>query len=267
MLQALLLAPLRLLYAAWAVAAFLVAGLSTLVLLLVLPRMQQRRAAARALARAFLAVAGMPLTVKFPERIPDGPVRGRLQPRQLPRRRRAHRRAAAALRLRDQARDGARSARRTPAAATRFAVRRALQPPSQRRGCPSRAAQRDQGSSLVFFPEGTFTRTPGLLKFHPGRSSPRCARVARWCRPWCAARAAALPPSGALPVPGRIELEILPPLGTGGGGRRSGGRAAATRAARNAILAALGEPDLTCCDDTGRPPHRARARSVPASRP
>ena len=51
--------PLRLLYAFYAVAAFLAVGLVTLVLLLVLPRIGQRRAAARWSARAFLALAGM----------------------------------------------------------------------------------------------------------------------------------------------------------------------------------------------------------------
>jgi hypothetical protein len=37
--------------------------------------------------------------------------------------------------------------------------------------------------------------------------------------------------------------------------------------ARSAILAALGEPDLTCCGDTDHPPDTAPARSAPASRP
>jgi len=36
--------------------------------------------------------------------------------------------------------------------------------------------------------------------------------------------------------------------------------------ARAAILRELGEPDLTCSDDTAPPPHTEHARSVPASR-
>ncbi len=77
----------------------------------------------------------------------------------------------------------------------------------------------------------------------------------------------ALPPTGGLPRPGRIELEILPPLA-----RRPPAAAEQTvpqlrDRARAAILAALGEPDLTCSDDTDRPPGTAPARSAPASRP
>src|SRR5437588_491351 len=71
------------------------------------------------------------------------------------------------------------------------------------------------GQSLVFFPEGTFTRTPGLLKFHTGAfvtaarvGCPVGPAVVRGTR-------RALPPSGALASPGRIELEILTPI-TGG---------------------------------------------------
>jgi len=267
MLQALLLAPLRLLYAAWAVAAFLVAGLSTLVLLLVLPHMQQRRAAARALARAFLAVAGMPLTVKFPERIPTGQcvvicnhasyLDGIVLTAALPpcftfviKREMAHFPLAGPLLRRLGSQFVERFDRHRSAADARRVLRNAT-----------------QGSSVVFFPEGTFTRTPGLLKFHLGAfvtavrvGCPLVPAVVRGTR-------RALPPSGALPLPGRIELEILSPLAPAAEADDPEAAPQLREAARNAILAALGEPDLTCCDDTGRPPDRARARSVPASRP
>ena len=72
MSRALILAPLRVLYSAWVLTAFLAVGLITLLLLLVLPRVAQRRAAARAAARAFLGVAGMPLHIRYPERLPPG---------------------------------------------------------------------------------------------------------------------------------------------------------------------------------------------------
>src|SRR5579862_3144959 len=71
-LRALALAPLRLLYAVWAALAFLAVGLSALLLLALLPGMGPRRAAGRACARAFFRLAGMPLTVRHAERIPDG---------------------------------------------------------------------------------------------------------------------------------------------------------------------------------------------------
>jgi 1-acyl-sn-glycerol-3-phosphate acyltransferase len=122
------------------------------------------------------------------------------------------------------------------------------------------------GHSLVFFPEGTFTHTPGLLKFHTGAfvsalraNCPLVPAVLRGTR-------RALPPSGALPRPGPILLELLPPLMP----RTAIGEHAVPELrdrARAAMLAALGEPDLTCCDDTDRPPDTAPAKSARASRP
>src|SRR3954453_398325 len=68
----LLLAPLRLIYGIYAVAVFLVMALCALLATLCLPGVHRRRAAARAAARAFLWVAGMPLTVRCLERLPKG---------------------------------------------------------------------------------------------------------------------------------------------------------------------------------------------------
>src|SRR5258708_2996563 len=67
-----LLAPLRFAYGIYAMAAFMVMALCTLLATLFLPGVQRRRAAARAGARAFLWVAGMPLTVRYLDRLPDG---------------------------------------------------------------------------------------------------------------------------------------------------------------------------------------------------
>src|SRR5947207_14746967 len=71
-LRALALAPARLAYALWSALAFVGVGLAALLLLAVLPALARRRSAARAAARAFLRLAGMPLRVRFPERIPPG---------------------------------------------------------------------------------------------------------------------------------------------------------------------------------------------------
>src|SRR5258708_3182938 len=67
-----LLAPLRLLYGIYAILLFLVLGLCGLLLVLLLPGVGRRRAVARGMARAFLWLAGMPLTVKSAERLPAG---------------------------------------------------------------------------------------------------------------------------------------------------------------------------------------------------
>ena len=121
------------------------------------------------------------------------------------------------------------------------------------------------GHSLVFFPEGTFTRIPGLLKFHTGAfvtaaraSCPVVPAVVRGTR-------AALPPSGGLPRPGRIEVEILPPIDAQPQTADSSSTTLRDRA-RQAILVALGEPDLTCSGDNARPPHTEPAKSAQASR-
>src|SRR5438067_13358232 len=64
--------PTRLVYSVWIVLAFLAVGVAALVLLAMLPGVARRRAAARAAARAFLRLAGIPLRVKFLERLPPG---------------------------------------------------------------------------------------------------------------------------------------------------------------------------------------------------
>ena len=67
-----LLAPLRFLYGIYAIVLFLALGLCTLLLVLVVPGMRRRRRIARAMSRAFFSLAGMPLTVKGAEQLPDG---------------------------------------------------------------------------------------------------------------------------------------------------------------------------------------------------
>jgi 1-acyl-sn-glycerol-3-phosphate acyltransferase len=262
--RSLLLAPARAAYALWLLLAFLVAGLSALLLLVVLPGVDRRRAAAHAAARTFLRLAGMPIIVKFPERLPPGQcvvvcnhasyLDGIVLTAALPprfgfviKREMARVPFAGGLLRRLGSEFVERFDRQRIARDARRVVRNAT-----------------QGHSLVFFPEGTFTRTPGLLKFHTGAfvsatraGCPLVPAVLRGTR-------RALPPSGALPRPGALRIELLPPLTPGSGEH------AVTELrdrARAAILAALGEPDLTCCDDTDRPPDTAPARSARASRP
>jgi 1-acyl-sn-glycerol-3-phosphate acyltransferase len=267
MSRAFVLVPLRVLYALWLSVSFLAVGLIALALLIVLPRLPQRRAAARALARLFLRAAGLPLTVRFTEHLPagqcvvvcnhasylDGIVLTAALPPQFGfviKREMAHVPLAGALLKRLGSQFVERFDRHRSAADARRVLRSA-----------------SQGASVVFFPEGTFTRTPGLLKFHLGAfvtavraGCPLVPAVVRGTR-------RALPPSRALPVPGRLELQILPAIGAAAGAQDEHAAPKLREAARHAMLAALGEPDLTCCDDTDRPPDTAHARSAPASRP
>ncbi len=267
MSRAFLLVPLRVLYLLWLIASFMAVGLITLGLLILLPRLSQRRAAARALARVFLHLAGLPLSVRFAEHLPagqcvvvcnhasylDGIVLTAALPPQFGfviKREMAMVPLVGALLRRLGSQFVERFDRQRSAADARRVLRSA-----------------SQGASVVFFPEGTFTRTPGLLKFHLGAfvtavraGCPLVPAVVRGTR-------RAFPPSGALPVPGRIELTILPAIGAAAEAPDEHAAPKLREAARSAMLAALGEPDLTCCDDTDRPPDTAHARSAPASRP
>ena len=260
-----LLAAFRLLYGIYAVLLFLVLGLTTLLLLLLVPGMQRRRAVARAMSRTFFSLAGMWLTVEGTEHLPEGPcvvvsnhassLDGVVFTAALPARfafvikREMNGVPLAGLLLR---RLGShfveRFNRNRGAADARRVMRDAL-----------------NGNSLAFFPEGTFTPTPGLLKFHTGAFTTAiragCPLVPATVR----GTRVALPPTGGLPRPGRIEVRILAPIDPV---TRSEDAAIELRdRARATILRELGEPDLTCSDDTAPPPHRAHARSVPASRP
>jgi 1-acyl-sn-glycerol-3-phosphate acyltransferase len=264
-LRRVLLGPARMAYAVWTLLAFLAVGLVTLLLLLVLPGVQRRRATARGAARVFLRLAGMPLTVKYAERLPPGQcvvvcnhasyLDGIVLTAALP------------------PRFGFVIKREMSAVPLAGAVLRRLGSEfverfdRQRRNRDARRMLRNasQGHSLVFFPEGTFTHSEGLMKFHLGAFAtatragcPLVPAVLRGTRH-------ALPPSGALPAPGPIELEILPQLAPGPADSEHSAPALRDRA-RSAMLAVLGEPDLTCSDDTDRPPDTAPARSVPASR-
>jgi 1-acyl-sn-glycerol-3-phosphate acyltransferase len=265
-MRSLLRATARLAYALWALLVFLAVGLTALLLLVVLPGVGRRRAAARAAARAFLRLVGLPLAVRFPERLPSGQcvvvcnhasyLDGIVLTAALPPR-------FAFVIKREMAGvpfAGAVLRRLGSEFVERF--------DRQRGASDARRVLRNasRGHSLVFFPEGTFTRAPGLLKFHTGAFAtatragcPLLPAVLRGTR-------RALPPSRALPRPGPLEMELLPPLLPGPAVDEHAAPALRERA-RAAILAALGEPDLTCCDDTGRPPDTAPARSARASRP
>ena len=264
--RTLLWGALRLLYTLWALLAFLGVGLVALIAMLALPGIERRRAAGHYAARALLALIGLPLTVKHAERLPagqcvvvcnhasylDGPVvSAALPPRfafVIKREMSAVPLAGMALRLLGSEFVERHNRSRSSADARRLLLKAA------------------RGVSLVFFPEGTFDTRPGIHKFHTGAFAsavragcPVVPAVLRGTR-------RALWPGRALARPGPVELEILTPI-VPAADATTEAVPALRDAARAAILAALGEPDLTCCDDTARPPDTAPARSAPASRP
>jgi 1-acyl-sn-glycerol-3-phosphate acyltransferase len=265
-LRAFAWAPVRGIYALYAAGGFLLMGLAALLAALILPGVQRRRAAARALARAFLRLAGMPLTVRGIERLAPGQcvvvanhasyLDGLVFTAALPARfsfvikREMSAVPLVGLFLRRIGSEFVeRFDRHRGAADARRVLRNAA-----------------SGHSLVFFPEGTFTLTPGLLKFHTGAfvtaaraGCPVIPAVVRGTR-------LALPPSGALPSPGAIEVDILPAIQAPPESEAASSTGLRDRA-RQAILLALGEPDLTCSADSAPPPRTAPAKSARASRP
>src|SRR5207248_163488 len=156
-LEAVALAPARLVYSVWIALAFLAVGVAALVLLALLPGVARRRAAARAAARAFLRLAGMPLRVKFLARLPPG-------------------------------------------------------------------------QCVVVCNHASYLDGIVLAAAPPPRFGFVVQREV----------------AGGSATPARVAAELRD-------------------RARAAILAALGEPDLTCCADTARQPDRARAKSARAS--
>ncbi|MHB1815652.1 MAG: lysophospholipid acyltransferase family protein [Steroidobacteraceae bacterium] len=239
--RSLALLPLRIAFSVYAALIFLIFGGAALLAALALPALARRRAATRRLARALLACSGMPVSVRGLQHLPsgqcvivanhasylDGPVFTAVLPARFAfviKREMASvplagtflRRIGAHFVERFDRRRGAADALRVLRSATR-------------------------GHSLVFFPEGTFTTTPGLLRFHSGAFTtavragcPVVPAVVRGTR-------IALSPRGGLPRPARIEVEILEPIEPPPGGRAA---ALLRDRARAAILAALREPDL-----------------------
>jgi 1-acyl-sn-glycerol-3-phosphate acyltransferase len=242
-IRRLLIAPIRFAYGIYAIALFLVLASCAFLATLLLPGVQHRRAAARAAARAFLWLAGMPLTVKSLERLPQGQcvvvsnhvsyIDGVVFTAVLPPRfgfiikREMNSVPLIGLFLRRIGSEFVeRFNRHRGASDARRVLRNAV-----------------GGKSLVFFPEGTFTRTPGLLKFHSGAFI-TAARVGCPVVPATVkGTRVTLSPNGGLPRPGRIIVEILPPVTVPAD--QSDGLAMELRdRAREAILRELGEPDL-----------------------
>jgi 1-acyl-sn-glycerol-3-phosphate acyltransferase len=236
------LRPLRLAYALYAGAVFLVLGLAALVIVAALPGLERRRRLTRAMACAFLRAVGMPLTVRGLERLPQGQcvlvanhasyLDGVVLTAALPPRfafvikREMTRVPLVAALLR---RIGSEFVERFEPGRTTADTRRVV-----------RSAV--NGHSLVFFPEGTFSPRPGLMKFHAGAfitaARARCPVVPAVIH----GTREALPPGQRLPAPARLNVELLAALAPAAPDDSEPARL--RESARNAILAHLREPDL-----------------------
>ncbi len=231
-------------YGLWCWLMFAFAVLTSLLVGGPAPRVEQRRAVARFAGRAYLVMTGTEFIVRGLERLPAGPcvvvanhasyIDGLVMQAALPPR-------FAFVIKNDMA--------RVPLAhllLRRLGSEFVDRVDRQRGAADMRRFVRTatQGQSLMVFPEGTFDERVGVHRFLPGAftaavraglpvvpTTIRGAREVLPCYVWLARR-------------GRIEVDFLSALALTPDRSRAAANALRD-AARGAIMAALGEPDLT----------------------
>ena len=235
--------PFRVFYGTYCWTTFLLFGLVALVLMLIVPGMDRRRRIARQTGRIAFAFMGIRLRTVGLERLPaercivvanhasylDGVVlMATLPPRfgfvikkemdRVPLASQLLRRIGSAFVDRTNRHKGAMDARRV--------LRRA-----------------NEGQSLVFFPEGTFSKRPGLLRFHTGAFATAARAGCTVVPVLIRGTRQILPNNRVAPRPGIISVEMLgilhPPTG------HADAAAHLRDEARRILLAQLGEPDLS----------------------
>lgn len=244
-LKRFLAAFLRAVYGIYATLAFVVAGIAVLLLVLLPLGIAVRRHIAHGVARAYFAVALIPVRLIDDRNLPSGPcvvvanhasyLDGVVLKAALPARfsfvikKEVSRVPLAGLMLR---RIGSEFVDRFNRHAGGMDTRRLL-----------KAA--DSGQALAFFPEGTFLKEPGLGKFHTGAFA-IATRADLPVVPISITGTRQILPSGRwLPHPGRIQIQVLPALVPMSGVEPAIATTLMRDEARARILAVLGEPDLS----------------------
>jgi len=232
---------LRWAYGTYALTALAVLVLLAVLLALLLPRLAWRRLATRHVARLWLRLAAIRLSVQGLEQLPEGScvlianhssyLDGVVMEAALPPRfsfvikREAASLPGMGLLLH---RIGSEFVDRRSTRGRHRAARRVLR-------------RAEQGHSLVFFPEGTFDEEVGLKRFHVGAflaaargGVPVTPAVIHGAR-------RALPSRALVPRPGRVVVEVLRPIVMSECGNSPEGL---RDESRRRILERLGEPDL-----------------------
>ena len=239
---------LEIAYGLYAVTAFLVCGLLAFALVLLPLGITARRHMTHFAAQAFFRLAGMPVRMIDAQHLPSGPcvvvanhasyLDGVVLKAALPARfsfvikKEVSRVPLAGFVLR---RIGSEFVDRFNRHAGGMDARRLF-----------KAAE--TGQALAFFPEGTFLAQPGLGKFHTGAFA-IAARAELPIVPIAIRGTRHILPSGrVLPRPGRIHIQVLPPLGPLPGVDPALATSQTRDQARARILTALDEPDLSETD-------------------
>jgi 1-acyl-sn-glycerol-3-phosphate acyltransferase len=243
-----LLGLLEIAYGLYAAAAFLVCGLLAFALVVLPLGITARRHMAHFAAQAFFRLAGMPVRMIDTAHLPSGPcvvvanhasyLDGVVLKAALPARfsfvikKEVARVPLAGYVLR---RIGSEFVDRFNRHAGGMDARRLF-----------KAAE--TGQALAFFPEGTFLAEPGLGKFHTGAFA-IAARAELPIVPIAIRGTRRILPSGRiLPRPGRIHVQVLPPVAPLAGVEHTIATAQTRDQARQRILTALDEPDLAQTD-------------------
>src|SRR5688572_30664637 len=204
--------PLRLVYGVYAVLVFLAVTLTALLLVILLPSLRLRRATARAAARSFFALAGMPIRLSGVENLPQSQcvvvanhasyLDGVVMTAALP--------ARFGFVVKREMNDVPLAGLLLRRIGTEFVDRFNR----HRGGTDARRVLRtaSSGHSLVFFPEGTFKPEVGLGKFHSGAF----AIAARAACPVVPAVILGtrrnMPATRVFPRPGPIEVRFGPAI-------------------------------------------------------
>jgi 1-acyl-sn-glycerol-3-phosphate acyltransferase len=234
--------PLRFLWAVWALLLAVPVVLLAAPAILLLPNLAARRRLAAGACRVYFALCGLPVRVSGLERLPPGAcvivanhasyVDGPLLFAWLPPRfgfvikKEASRAPLLGLLLRRLGHHFVERANRHEGAGDARRILRAL----------------EQGEAAAFFPEGTFHPQAGIARFHGGAFA-LASRTGVQVAPVAIRGTRRVFGGGrALPLWGRIEVEVLDPLPA-----ETGAGDAATRlrdATRERIATATGEPLL-----------------------
>jgi 1-acyl-sn-glycerol-3-phosphate acyltransferase len=227
------------LYGLYALAVFALGVLATVVVVTVTPGQERRRRAVARIIRATFLSAGIRPSVRGTENLPAGPcivvanhasyMDGLLLKAFLPPR--------FSFVIKGEMRSNP---------LVHFVLRRSGARFVERFGSGTRDVREfvraaREGAALGFFPEGTFSNVPGIMRFRPGAFLAAIKAGIPVAPIGIRGTRHMLPAGRALPWPGPVHVDILPPIGPEA--REFENTQALAEAARQRILAVVGEPD------------------------